>query len=44
MLTSQFILNLTAKLVAVPIAASGGSCTGIEQAQDGHVYIPVNPA
>ena len=43
MLTSQFALNLAAKLAIVPFAASGGSCTGIEQALDGHVDIAVNP-
>lgn len=42
MLTPQFILNLSAKLVIVLFAGSGGSCTGIEQAIGRHVDIAVN--
>lgn len=42
MLTPQFVLNLSAKLVIVLFAGSGGSCTGIEQAIGRHVDIAVN--
>ncbi|MDQ0068995.1 DNA (cytosine-5)-methyltransferase 1 [Variovorax boronicumulans] len=42
MLTPQFVLNLSAKLVIVLFAGSGGSCTGIEQALGRHVDIAVN--
>jgi len=41
-LTPQFVLNLSAKLVIVLFAGSGGSCTGIEQAIGRHVDIAVN--
>lgn len=42
MISPQFVLNLSAKLVIVLFAGSGGSCTGIEQAIGRHVDIAVN--
>jgi len=42
MLTPQFVLNLSAKLVIVLFAGAGGSCTGIEQVIGRHVDIAAN--
>ena len=42
MLTPQFILDLSAKLVIDLFAGGGGASTGIEQAIGGHVDVAVN--